>query len=336
MANLRTRYLGLDLACPIVPSAGPLTRRLETLERLEAAGAGAVVLPSLFEEEIVQTSTTVHRVLSQGADSSPEAASYLPELPGYDTGLERYLRLVGDAKARLRIPVIASLNGTTPGGWLRHACELADAGADAIELNASFVAADASHTANEVEARYLELVTDVRAAVSVPLAVKMAPYFSALAHTAARLVDAGADALVLFTRFHQPDIDLETLTVVPDIGLSTSADLRLPLRWVAILRGHVHAGLAISGGVHDAEDVVKAVLSGADVAMSTSALLQRGPEHVATLRHGLATWLASRDYESVAQACGSVSRQAVPDPDVYERASYVAALRRGSARYDGD
>ena len=333
MVNLRTRYLGLDLACPIVASAGPVTQHLETLERLEAAGAGAVVLPSLFEEEIVQAAASVHRVLSQGAESSPEARSYLPELPAYDTGPERYLQLVADAKDRLQIPVIASLNGSTPGGWLRYARDLADAGADAIELNVYFVAADVAHTPHEVEARYLELVAAVRGAVSVPLAVKVAPYFSAMAHTAARLVDAGADGLVLFNRFYQPDIDLETLDVLPDVSLSTSTDLRLPLRWIAILRGHVRAGLAISGGVHDPEDVVKAVLAGADVAMTTSALLRNGPEHVTTLRRGLGDWLDSREYDSVAQACGSVSRQAVPDPDVYERANYVAALRRASARF---
>lgn len=333
MTDLATRYLGLELAHPVVASAGPLTGRIETLVQLEEAGAAAVVLPSLFEEDIERASRRIDAILTQGTESFGEALTYLPEVPDLAVGPDRYLELVSEASSLLSIPVIASLNGTTTGGWVRYAKTLADAGADAIELNAYFVAADPDQSAADVERRYLELVEAVREAVTIPLAVKMSPYLSALAHTAVQLDAAGADGLVLFNRFYQPEIDLETLDVSPTLDLSMPGELRLPLRWVALLAGRVGCSLALSSGVHTSYDVVKAVLAGADAVMSTSALLLHGPSHVTVLRDGLATWLAEREYVSVAEARGSVSRRAVADPDAYERANYLEVLRRATERY---
>jgi dihydroorotate dehydrogenase (fumarate) len=331
--DLRTTYLGLPLANPIVASAGPLTGRVDTLRRLEDAGVAAVVLPSLFEEDVVGTSMLTYELYSPPDGVSADSESYLPELPAAPTVVERHLQLVADAKAAVSVPVIASVNGTTPGGWVRYASDLVVAGADAIELNTYFVPADPAHTGEEIERRYVELVRAVRAAVRVPVAVKLSPYFSATAHSAAQIVAAGADGLVLFNRFYQPDIDLETLDVTPTLTLSTSADLRLPLRWIAILAGNVECSLGLSSGVHTGHDAVKAVLAGAQAVMTTSSLLREGAEHVTTLVDGIAQWLEAHEYESVVQACGSVSRRAVPDPDAYERGNYVEAIRRYSRNF---
>ena len=333
--DLSTRYLGLDLSSPVVASAGPATGRIETLHRLEEAGAAAVVLPSLFEEDLVAASGEANAMLDQGTYAFGEAQTYLPEPVGFEIGPERMLHLVEQAKASLSIPVIASLNGTSPGGWLQYAKSLVDAGADALELNVYFVAADRDDGPGLVESRYVDLVRAVREVVSVPLAVKIGPYFDSTAHVAAALDDAGADGLVLFNRFYQPDIDLETLEVAPTLELSTPADLRLPLRWIAILYGQLGCSLAASGGVHTAEGLVKAILAGADVAMTTSALLLHGPGHVGALRDGLVAWMVDNEYESVSQMRGSVSRRSVPDPDAYERANYLQVLRRATARYFG-
>ncbi|MGD9705639.1 MAG: dihydroorotate dehydrogenase-like protein [Acidimicrobiia bacterium] len=325
--DLRTRYLGLDLTGPIVASAGPLTGRLETLQRLAAAGAAAVVLPSLFEEDIVAAAFEQQALYDQGAGVFGEAFDYLPDLPGTASSIDRHVQLVADASARLDVPVIASLNGTSPGGWLSAATALADAGAAAIELNLYVVAADPADTAATVEDRLIDLVLAVRSAVAVPIAVKLSPFFSALGNVAEAIAGAGADGLVLFNRFYQPDIDLDSLAVVPSLDLSTSADLRLPLRWIAILRDRIPCSLALSGGVHTAEDALKGLLAGADVVMSTAALLQHGPEHVRTLLDGVTAWLDHNEYESVAQLRGSMSQRSVPDPDAYERANYVRVLR---------
>ncbi|CAB4859362.1 unannotated protein [freshwater metagenome] len=332
-ANLRCRYLGLDLTGPIVASAGPLTGRLDTLQRLEDAGASAVVLPSLFEEEIIATAFHLHDMHGQGTGVFAEANSYLPDLPEMPTDADRYLDLVADARERLSIPVIASLNGMSAGGWVRYATELAQAGASAIELNVYLMAADPADTAATVEDRLLDLVLAVRAAVAIPIAVKLSPYFSALGNVAEAVAGAGADGLVLFNRFYQPEIDLQTLTVVPSLDLSTQADLRLPLRWIGVLHNRVPCSLALSGGVHNWADAVKGLLAGADVVMTTSALLRLGPEHVRELLRGVSTWLDENDYESVEQLCGSMSQQSVPDPDVYERSNYLKVLRHGSAKY---
>jgi dihydroorotate dehydrogenase (fumarate) len=334
MADLTTRYLGLELSSPLVASAGPLTSRLDTLEMLHDAGAAAVVLPSLFEEEVIASGLELNALHTQGTESFAEALTYLPELGG-PTIVDQFLELVAGAKSTLDVPVIASINGTTPGGWVRHSRELVDAGADALELNLYSVAADRTDTAGAIEARQLELVRAVRDAVSVPLAVKLSPYYTAFGHFAAGVLEAGADGLVLFNRFYQPDINLDVLDVQPMLHLSDSAELRLPLRWIAILAGQVRGSLAASTGVHRVDDVVKVLLAGADVAMSTSALLVHGARHLETLRTELDRWLVDHEYESVAQLRGSVSRQSVPDPDLYERAQYARVLHRSTDAFLG-
>lgn len=333
MAELRTRYLGLPLRSPLVASSSPLTGNLDSLRRLEDAGVAAVVLPSLFEEEITEESLAVHGALEAGAGSFAEALDYHPERSSYETGPEPYLELVAAAKGALRVPVIASLNGDTPGGWLEYARLVEQAGADALELNLYQVAADPAHSSAALEARDLELVAAIREAIRIPLAIKLSPYFTGLAHFACRVVEAGADGLVLFNRFYQPDLDLETLEVAPHLVLSTSAELRLPLRWIGILRGRVGASLAATSGVHRAEDVLKLLLAGADAAMQASALLQRGPGIIREIERELGRWLEAREYESVEQLKGSVSRGSVADPEAFERANYRRTLRSWSSSF---
>ena len=285
--DLTTRYLGLELKNPLVVAACPLTGQIEILRRLVDAGAAAVVLPSLFEEQIDHDQMAVFRFYESSAESIPEALSYFPELDDYNTGPAPYLRHISAAKKAIPVPVIASLNGTSNGGWVRHAQQIQEAGADALELNIYFVCTEPYVTGEQLEARYLELVAAVREVVSIPLAVKIGPYFSSLPNMASRLVNAGADGLVLFNRFLQPDIDLETLKVVPRMVLSTSDELRLPLRWIAILRAFFDVSLAATTGVHTAEDVLKLLLTGADVTMVASALYQHGPDHIRTLLDGV-------------------------------------------------
>jgi dihydroorotate dehydrogenase (fumarate) len=324
--DLRTRYLGLDLAGPIVPSASPMSYRLDSLMRLEDAGASAVVLQSLFEEQIETEEMDLHRLLEQFADSYAEAATYFPELDTYNMGPESYLEFIETAKRMLRIPVIASLNGVSLGGWTRYAKLMEDAGADAIELNIYFVAADPDETGDEVEERYLDLVAAVRERTSVPLAVKIGPFFSSVPHMAKRLVAAGADGLVLFNRFLQPDIDLDTLEVVPGLKLSTADELRLPLRWIAILKDRVPCSLAATTGIHAPEDAVKVVLAGADVAMMASALLRDGPERLGVVLRGVEAWLEEHEYVSLEQAKGSLSQASSPNPAAFERSNYMRAI----------
>ncbi|HEX9258535.1 MAG TPA: dihydroorotate dehydrogenase-like protein [Acidimicrobiales bacterium] len=324
--DLTTHYLGFTLHSPLVASAGPLTGNPEMWERLEAAGAGAVVLPSLFEEQIERDAFAIDFALDHGTNAFGEALTYLPELDDYDTGPNRHLTLVEQARERLSIPVIASLNGTSPGGWVRYARHLVDAGAQAIELNIYDVVADPTLHSDDIEQRYLELVEEVRAEVKVPLAVKLSPWFTALAAFAVALEEAGVDGLVLFNRLYQPDIDLETLQVVPRLHLSTSAASLLPLHWIGILNGVTRCSLAATGGAHEGDDVIKLLLAGADVVMTTSALLRHGPEHLRTMEAGLRIWMQEREYESVEQMRGSVSRRNVPDPQVYERANYYQVI----------
>jgi len=332
--DLVSEYLGLRLRSPLVASAGPFTGRVDTLVRLADAGVGAVVLPSLFEEEIEQATRAIHDLHVAGANSFAEAGSFLPVLD--ETGpADRYLELIAQAKRRLDIPVIASLNGLSTGSWVRSAGEAADAGADAIELNVYVIAADPADTASTVEHRLIDLVRAVRRAVDVPLAVKLTPYFSALGDVAEQVVGAGADGLVLFNRFSQPDLDLEEMTVIPGLELSTESDLRLPLRWIGLLHGRVPCSLALSGGVHSPIEVVKAIAAGADVAMTTSALLRHGPEFARTLHEGLVEWLEEHEYVSVGELRGSMSQRAVPNPDGYERTNYLQAVRRTTARFGG-
>jgi dihydroorotate dehydrogenase (fumarate) len=331
--DLKSRYLGLELANPIVASASPLTGSVDSLKRLQEAGVGAVVLPSLFEEQIEHEEMAAHNLMLYGAELSPEATGFFPELKAHDTGTAKYLKLIAEARKALSVPVIASLNGYTTGGWTRIAKQFEEAGASAIELNVYFLAADPADSAAAVEQRYLDLVASVRAATTVPVAVKVAPYFSAMASMAVRLVKAGASGLVLFNRFVQPDIMLEELEVAPHLVLSTSDELRLALRWIAILHGRIPASLAATGGAHTPEDVLKLLLAGADCVMVASTLLKNGPQHVGTLVRGVEAWMRERDYESVAQLKGSLSQQACPDPDAFERANYMKALKSYTSEF---
>lgn len=330
--DLRTRYLGLDLAHPIVASASPLTGSIDSLKRLQDAGIAAVVLKSLFEEQITHDEMAAHNLMMYGAELSPEAQGFFPEMQ-YATGPDTYLELITEAKRALRVPVIASLNGYTPGGWtgIAHKCQ--EAGADAIELNVYFLAASVDDTSADVEQRYVELVESVTRQVSIPVAVKVAPYFSAMANMAARLTKAGARGLVLFNRFLQPDILLDELEVAPHLVLSTSDELRLALRWIAILRGRVDASLAATGGAHTPEDVLKLLLAGADCVMLASSLLMKGPNHVGALVKGIEAWMSEREYTSVAQMKGSLSQQSCPDPDAFERANYMKALKSYTSEF---
>ena len=326
MTDLATTYLGFRLRTPLVVGASPLTGDVDSLRALEAAGASAVVLPSLFEEQLRHDSLQVHGMLETGASSQPEATSYFPELDDYNTGPSSYLRLIEEAQAKLDIPVIASLNGTTRGGWTYYARLMEEAGADALELNVYRIVADVDASPRRIEEEYCDLVAAVRDTVDVPLAVKVGPFFTAFANLARRLADAGADALVLFNRFYQPDIDPETREVEPRLVLSTSDELRLVLRWLAILDGRIDAAKAATTGVHTVEDVVKALLAGADVTMLVSALLRKGPAHLTLLEEGLAAWLEEYEYDSVEQCKGSASQRFVDDPSGFERANYMRLL----------
>jgi dihydroorotate dehydrogenase (fumarate) len=333
-ADLRTTYLGLSLANPLVPSASTLSSRIDNLKRLQDAGASAVVMQSLFEEQIEHEELQIHRMLETGSDSNPESLTHFPELEDYNTGPDEYLRHLEACKTELAIPVIGSLNGSSEGGWIRYAKLIQEAGADALELNVYFVAADPDENGWQVERRYVDLVRAVRDSVSIPLAVKIGPYFSSVGNMARQLVEAGANGLVLFNRFLQPDIDLETLEVDPTLHLSTSDELRLPLRWIAILHGRLDCSLAATSGVHTAEDVVKLLLAGADVTMMASTLFQRGPEHLSTLLTGLRDWLDEYGYLSVEQLKGSVSQANVSDPSAFARSNYMRMLVNYSSPYD--
>ncbi|MDX2037178.1 MAG: dihydroorotate dehydrogenase-like protein [Isosphaeraceae bacterium] len=325
--DLSTRYLGLDLPHPLVVSACPLSGTVDGLLELQAAGAAAAVLPSLFEEQIEHDQMALHDFYESTSEKFPEAASLFPELDDYRTGPEQYLELVAQAKRAVSMPIIASLNGVSRGGWIDYARKIQDAGADALELNIYFIAVDPDDDAAAVERRYLDLVEAVRAAVTLPLAVKLGPYFSSLPNMARKLVAAGADGLVLFNRFLQPDIELETLRVVPRLVLSRGDELRLPLRWTAILRPQLPAvSIAATSGVHSPGDVVKLMLVGADVAMVASSIYKHGAHYLTTLREGLRHWLAEHEYDSIAQMKGSSSRINAADPAAFERANYVKTL----------
>jgi len=333
-ADLRTTYLGLELANPLVPSASTLSSRIDNLKRLQDAGASAVVMQSLFEEQIEHEEVQTHRVLENGANAFAEALTYIPELEDYNTGPDEYLRHLEASKRELGIPVIGSLNGASEGGWVSYARLIEEAGADALELNVYFVASDPNETGRQVEQRYLDLVSSVRETVTIPLAVKVGPFFSSMANMATQLVEAGADGLVLFNRFLQPDIDLETLQVDPTLHLSTSEEVLLPLRWIAILRDRVPCSLAATTGVHSAEDAVKLLLAGADVTMMASALFRHGPEHLTTVLDGVQTWLDEHEYASVEQLKGSVSQANVADPVAYARSNYMQMLVNFTSPYD--
>ena len=326
MTDLSTRYLGLTLANPLVVSPSPLCEELDNIRRMEDAGAGAIVLRSLFEEQIELESQHLDRSLSHATEQYGESVTYFPDLHDYKLGPDGYLEHVRRAKAAVSIPVIGSLNGVSSGGWINFARKIEEAGADAIELNVFYLPTDPSLTGSEVEQRYVDLVRDVKRSVSIPVAVKLGHSFSALANLARKLDGAGADALVLFNRFYLPDFDLEQLDVVPTLTLSSPTELLVRLHWIAILFGHVKADLAATGGVHGAEDVVKAMMAGARVAMMTSALLLHGIDHLGHVRRALLDWMEAHEYTSIAQMQGSMSYRSVADPTAYERANYMRVL----------
>ena len=323
MIDLTTQYMNLALKNPLVASASPLTESVDNLRHLEDSGIAAVILPSLFEEQLTLESV---QDLSRGAEEFAEAITYLPNLESYNTGPEGYLELIHRAKQAIAIPVIASLNGTTPGGWVRYAREMEQAGADAIELNLYSIETDMHQSSDAVEDRYCELVRQVKTSLKIAVAVKLSPFFSSMAHMAKRLDDADADALVLFNRFYQADFDIENLEAAPHLVLSDPCELPLRLHWVAILYGSIRPSLAITGGVHRAEDVVKCMMAGAQVAMMTSALLQNGVRYPHRILDDLASWMTEHEYDSIQQMRGSMSYRAAPNPGAFERSNYMKML----------
>jgi len=327
MPDLRTTYLGLPLAHPVVASASPLSHDLDGIRRLEDGGASAIVLFSLFEEQIERENAAIDRLTAVGAQSTAEAESYFPAMGDFAAGPGAYFDLVRRARKAVGVPVIASLNGLTDTGWVDYAQLMHEAGASAIELNLYHIPADPLATGRDVEQRYEETVAAVCRAVPIPVAVKMSPFFSATGEMARRFVAAGARGLVLFNRFYQPDFDLDRLEVTPTVELSSPTEIRLPLLWLAILHGRVEASLAATTGVHTANEVAKYLLAGADVTMTTSALLRHGPSHAGTLVAGLAAWLERKGFDSVAQVKGAMSQCRVADPTAFERANYLKVLQ---------
>jgi dihydroorotate dehydrogenase (fumarate) len=326
MVNLTTHYLGLDLKNPLVASASPLSKKLDSVRRLEDAGVSAVVMYSLFEEQIIHESLALDHFLNRGTDVSAEATTMFPDLANYNLGPDEYVEHVRKIKAAVSIPVIGSLNGYTGGGWIDYAQKIEQAGADGLELNLYNVPTDTGMSAADLEKSYIQLVHDVRSKLHIPLAVKLSPYFTSLPNLAVRLAQAGANGLVLFNRFMQPDLDIETLEVVPHLVLSDSNELRLPLRWVAILHERVDADLALSTGIHTGEDIVKAMMAGANVAMTASELLEKGMDRATGMLEELQNWMEEYEYESIQQMRGSMSQKNVTDPAAFERGNYMKAL----------
>jgi dihydroorotate dehydrogenase (fumarate) len=326
MLDMSTTYLGLHLSNPLVVSASPLSKKLDTVKRLEEAGAGALVVYSLFEEQITRDTLELDHYLELGTHSYAESLSYFPDLDHYNLGPERYLEHLNRIKSSIAIPVIGSLNGVSSGGWVEYARRMEEAGADALELNIYYLPTSLDLSGAELEASYLELVRDVCEQVAIPVAVKLSPFFTSLPHMARKINEAGAAGLVLFNRFYQPDLDIEALEVVPSIELSRSSDLRLPLRWIAILFGRIKADLALTGGVHTHADALKAVMAGARVAMLASSLIAHGPAHLTSLLIEMRRWMEEYEYTSITQMRGSMSQRAVADPATFERANYLRAL----------
>ena len=326
MPDLTTTYLGLQLKNPLVASASPLSKKMDSVRRIEDAGAAALVMYSLFEEQITHDSQELDHYLERGTHSFAESLSYFPDLNYLNLGTEPYLEHLHKIKQEVSIPVIGSLNGISSGGWVEYAHRIEQAGADALELNIYYLPTDPDLTGAELEEDYVQLVKDVRAKIKLPIAVKLSPYFTALPNLAKRIVAAGADALVLFNRFYQPDFDLEELEVIPNLVLSTSHELRLPLRWIAILYGRIQADFALTSGVHTAQDVLKAMMAGANVAMMTSTLLENGVGRIMHILTDLHEWMEEHEYESIEQMRGSMSQQAVTEPAAFERANYIKAL----------
>ena len=325
--DLSTTYLGLKLKNPLVASASPFTYTLDGFRKLEDAGVAAIVMHSLFEEQLTGEAYELEYLTTQGAESHAEAQSYFPKVDKFVVGPDDYLNLIRKAKDAVKVPVIASLNGVTPGGWVEYARKIQQAGADALELNVYYLATDPFQPGEVVERNYVEVLKTVRSQVKIPVAVKLSPFFSNLANMARRLDEAGANGLVLFNRFYQPDLDLDKLEVWPHVELSTSAEMKLPLRWIAILYGRVKANLAATSGIHTPEDMLKVLMAGADVGMICSAFYQHGLGHAAAVLSGMERWMTQRDYASVTQLKGSMSQKSVAEPAAYERANYMKTIQ---------
>ncbi len=326
MIDLTTTYMGLPLRSPIIASASPLCDTVENIRRFEASGVAAVILPSLFEEQLELESEAARTDLARGAESFAESLDYLPRLANYNLGPDAYLELIRKARAAVPIPIIASLNGTTSGGWTHHAKLMEEAGASALELNIYDIVSDPRVAGSQVEANYCDLVREIKSIVRIPVAVKLSPFFTAIANFATRLDDAGADALVLFNRFYQPEIDIDALEITPSLKLSDPQELSLRLHWVAILYGNLRANLAVTGGVHSGRDVLKAMMAGAHIAMMTSAFFQNGIRHASFVLHEMTCWMEEHEYESIEQMRGSMSRHSVPNPAAFDRANYMRVL----------
>lgn len=326
MVDLSTTYLGLSLKNPLVASASPLSQKVETTLKMEDAGIAAIVMYSLFEEQIIRDSLKLDEDLSRGTYSYPEALTYIPEVGRYSIGPEKYLEHLSRVKRAVTVPVIGSLNGVSSGGWIDYAQKIEQAGADALEINLYYLATDPDLSSAQVEENQVSLVMDICSRVSIPVAVKLSPFYTALPNFARSLVQAGARGLVLFNRFYQPDLDVEALEVVPNLILSSSDEMRMPLRWIAILYGRVQADLALTTGIHNSTDVLKSLMAGASVSMMASALLQRGLDPIEEILFNLKEWMGEHEYTSVTQMIGSMSQQAVADPASFERANYIKAL----------
>jgi len=332
--DLRTTYMGLELDNPVVASASPLSEKLDNFKRMEDAGAGAVVMFSLFEEQIKHENVAIEHLITSGAESYAESLSYFPALEDYDTGPDEYLKLLQQAATAVDIPVIGSLNGITNEGWVDTARGMQDAGARGIELNVFYIPANLYMTGQEVEQRYLEVLKAVKASVTIPVALKLSPFFSAMGNMARQFDEAGADALVLFNRFYQPDFNLDKLEVIPNLDLSNANEIRIPLLWIAVLHGRINASLAATSGVHSPVELIKYLMAGADAVMTTSALLQHGIGFITTLVDGLRGWLEEKQYTSVEQMKGSMSQRNCLDPGAFERANYIKILDSYKAGYE--
>ncbi|GAB4461104.1 MAG: dihydroorotate dehydrogenase-like protein [Anaerolineales bacterium] len=326
MTDLSTTYLGLPLKNPLVASASPLSKKIDRAKRLEEAGIAAIVMYSLFEEQIIHESLELDHYLNRGSESFAEALSYLPDGGLYGISPEKYLNHLGGLKKALSIPVIGSLNGVSKGGWTNYARKIEEAGADALELNLYFIPTEPDMTSSDIENMQVELVAEVKSAIKIPLAVKISPFVTAIPNFVKRLVEAGADGLVMFNRFYQPDFDLDELEILHSLNLSTSAEVRLPLRWISILYGKVNADFALTSGVHTHRDVLKAMMAGAKVAMMASNLLHNGEQVVGQMLNDLETWMKEREYVSIRQMQGSMSQKAVREPAAFERANYMKVL----------
>lgn len=326
MVDLSTSYLGLSLKNPLIASASPLSKKVSTVQALEQKGVAAVVVYSLFEEQITRDSLKLHEDLMRTSDTFSEANSGFPDLGLYKMGPEPYLDHLRELKNSVKIPIIASLNGVTPGGWIDYAQKIEQTGVDALELNIYYLATDPDSTAAQLEDSYIDLVSNIRQRIGIPLAVKLSPFFTSLPNFTNKLVQAGANGLVLFNRFYQPDFDLENLEVVPHLVLSNSNELRLPLRWIAILYGKVKADLALTSGVHSAEDMLKSLMAGASVVMVASEFLSNGIDQATKLLTEMQSWMEAHEYVSVKQMMGSMSQQAVADPSTFERIYYMKVL----------